>query len=307
MLSKRVAKTCGQIKALEIQGARKIAKAAVQSMAQQADDSDAETKDALMSDLLVAADELAKTRPTEPMLQNSLRFLFAELQKEKPKTAAALKKAVKREEKELLVKFEKNASLIADYGAREIPEGASVLIHCHSNTVMGALKKAQELGKNPKVICTETRPRFQGRLSAKELSEAGLDVTMIVDSGAKYAMKEFDVDVVLVGGDAVSSTGDLINKIGTSQIASCAYEQNIKMFSCIELYKFDPLTMWGKVTEIEERDPSEIADQKKFKGVRIWNPAFDRTPAKYLTGYITEKGIVSPQGLLNLAIREFKL
>ena len=303
MLSRKVEKACSEIRALKIQGARKVAQAAVEAMALQAQESDARTVDELRSDLLVAADALAKARPTEPMLQNSIRFLFAEMMKAKPKTADAARKAVVAEEKSLLKKFEENAQRIAEYGAKEIPNGANVLVHCHSSTLVGALKRAQELGKAPKVTCTETRPRFQGVISAKELAEAGLDVTLVVDSAVKTVM--YKTDMVLVGADSVTSTGDLINKIGTAGIATIARESDVRLYSCAELYKFDPLTVWGRMTEIEEREPAEVADPKKLKGVKIRNFAFDRTDAKYITGYITEKGVLPPQGFVSLAMREF--
>ena len=305
MLSKRVDEVCSEIRSLEIQGARRIALAAVKAIVMQAEDSDARTVEELRSDLLVAADALAKTRPTEPMLRNSLRFLFAELERRKPKTVGEARKALLAEERVILKKFEENTERIADYGGMEIPDDATVLIHCHSNTLMGVLKRAHEMGKTVRVYCTETRPLFQGRISAKELSEAGLDVTLIVDSAVKAVMHR--MDLVLVGADSITSTGDLINKIGTAGIAVIAKESGVGFYSCAELYKFDPLTMFGRITEIEERDPAEIADPKEFKGVKIKNYAFDKTDAKYISGYITEKGILSSQGFVSLAMREFGL
>lgn len=305
MLSRKVEKICSEIKALKIQGARRIAQAALEAMALQARESDAKGMGEFRSDLLVAADALAGARPTEPMLQNSIRFLFAELERRKPKDVGEARKAIAEEEKILLKKFEENAEKIAEFGAKEIPEDSTILIHCHSHTLMGILRRTQEMGKNPKVVCTETRPLYQGRISAKELAEAGVDVTLVVDSAVKTAM--YKTDVVLVGADSITSTGDLINKVGTAGIATIAKESDVRFFSCAELYKFDPLTIWGKVTEMEERGPEEIADPKKLKGVKIRNFAFDRTDAKYISGYITEKGVVTPQGFVAMAMREFEL
>ncbi len=305
MLSRKVEKTCGEIKSLKIQGARKVAQAAVEAMALQAKESDAKSLEAFRSDLLVAADALANARPTEPMLQNSLRFLFAEMQKRKPKGVGEARKAIADEEKILLKKFEENAGKIAEFGAKELPIDARILIHCHSHTLMGILKRAQEMGKAPKVTCTETRPLYQGRISAKELAGAGVDVTLVVDSAAKSMMGK--TDLVLVGADSITSTGDLVNKIGTAGIATIAKESDVRFFSCAELYKFDPLTIWGRMTEMEERDAQEIADPKEMKGVKILNYAFDRTDAKYITGYITEKGVVTPQGFVAMAMKEFGL
>ena len=305
MLSKGVEKICRDIKALRIQGARNVAQSAIKAMALQARESDAESVEELKSDLLVAADELARARPTEPMLQNSLRFLFVEMGKYKRKDVHELKEILAHEEKVLLNRFSANASKIADFGAQEIPKNATILTHCHSSTVTGAIKRAYDLGKNPSVICLETRPRFQGRITAEELGRHGIETTLFVDSAVASVMRE--ATMVLVGADSVLSRGDLINKIGTLAVAQVAYDSDVPFLCCAELSKFDPLTIFGRVTEIEERDPKEVADPKKFKRVKVRNPAFDRTPAKYISAYITEKGVVSPHAIATIAMGEFSL
>ena len=305
MLSKGVEKICRDIKALRIQGARNVAQSAIKGIALQARESDAETVEELKSDLLVAADELARARPTEPMLQNSLRFLFVEMGKYKKREVGELKAILAHEERVLLGRFAANAAKIADFGAQEIPKNATVLTHCHSSTVTGAIKRAYDLGKNPSAICLETRPRFQGRITAEELGRHGIETTLFVDSAVASVMK--DATMVLVGADSVLSRGDLINKIGTSTVAQTAYGMDVPVLCCAELYKFDPLTLFGRVTEIEERDPKEVADAKKFKRVNVRNPAFDRTPAKYISAYITEKGVVSPHAIATIAMGEFSL
>lgn len=305
MLSPKVGAICADISALRIQGARKIAEAAVKAMALQAEESDAATVPALKSDLLVAADELARARPTEPMLQNSLRFFFAELERRKPKTVSAARAAVNGKEKALLKRFHDNAEKIAEFGAKLIPDNGVLLTHCHSHTVVGAIRRAQETGKSPAVFCTETRPRYQGVITARELASSGVDVTLVIDSAAKTVLRK--ADIVLVGADSVTATGDLVNKIGTAGIATMALETDVPFYSCAELYKFDPLTVFGKATELEVRDPGEIADPYLLKGVRIQNYAFDKTDAKCISGYVTEKGVVSPHGLPGLALAEFGL
>jgi ribose 1,5-bisphosphate isomerase len=161
------------------------------------------------------------------------------------------------------------------------------------------------LGRSPSAICLETRPRFQGRITAKELSEHGIPTTMVVDSAVESVIRE--ATMALVGADSVLSTGDLINKIGTATVAQVAYDAEVPFLCCAELYKFDPLTLFGRVTQIEQRDPKEVADPKEFSKVAIRNPAFDRTPAKHISAYVTEKGVVSPQSLLAIAMGEFSL
>ncbi len=305
MLSANVEKICREIKSLKVQGARNVAQAAIRAMALQAEESDANTIPELKSDMLVAADALARARPTEPMLRNSLRFLFVEMGKYKAKDLKELKAILRQEEKALLNRLNSNSAKIAEFGANEIPKNAVILTHCHSSTVIGVLKRAFDLGKNPSAICLEARPKFQGRITAKELSGIGIPTTLVVDSAVGSVIRE--ATMVLVGADSVLSTGDLINKIGTATVAQIAYDADVPFLCCAELYKFDPLTLFGRITEIEEREPKEVADPKEFPKVKIRNPAFDRTSAKHISAYVTEKGVVSPQSLLVMAMEEFSL
>jgi len=312
VLEREVEQTISDIRALRVQGARNVARAAMRAMAAQARASRARSAGALLAELVEAADALAGARPTEPMmrnaLQDSLRYFFSRVRKgrrgRKPGPAE-----LRREVLRIVTSFEREMArsqeAIAEFGAREIPRGATVLTHCHSSTVTAILKRAQELGRGISAICCETRPLYQGHIAALELSSAGIPTTLIVDSAARAFMR--DADLVLVGADAITSTGELVNKIGTSMVALIAYEDGIRFYSAAELYKFDPLTLWGRVEPIEERDASEVADVKELPRVKIRNPAFDITPAKHITAYITEHGLVSPGSVLALASRYFGL
>jgi ribose 1,5-bisphosphate isomerase len=281
----------------------------MRAMVSAAQDSKAKDAKALLSELSRAADALEASRPTEPMMRNSLnealRYFFAKLLKNKKTTVSELKAAVVAEGLDFEKEFSQSQESIAELGAKEIPKGATVLTHCHSSTVTAILKKAHKMGKGISAICCETRPLYQGRITAKELSSAGIPTTLIVDSASRTFMR--DADLVLVGADAITSSGELVNKIGTSMVAFLAYEEEIKFYSAAELYKFDPLTLWGKVEPIEERNPAEIANPKDFPRVKIRNPAFDLTPAKHITAYITEHGVVAPGSLFALATRHFDL
>jgi len=151
------------------------------------------------------------------------------------------------------------------------------------------------------VVCCETRPRWQGRITAEELANAGMDVTLTVDMGVNKFMKK--ADMVIVGADAVTAMGDLINKVGTSALARLARMNDVSFYSAAELYKYDPLTIYGAREAIEERDPKEVWE-KPPKGVKISNPAFDATAARYINGYITEMGVVPPQALWTVAMKK---
>ncbi|MCX6776543.1 MAG: S-methyl-5-thioribose-1-phosphate isomerase [Candidatus Micrarchaeota archaeon] len=288
------------IKKLRIQGAKNIAKAAIGAMGLIARKSKAKSRDEFIDELLVAADELASTRPTEPMLRNALRALFADIKKSTA-DVEELRRLVERNEVEYFRKVKENEEKIAEYGGREFSHSSVILTHCHSSSVVAILKRANELSNGISVICTETRPKLQGLITAKQLSSAGLKVTLIVDSAVSHFIR--GVDSVVVGADAITGKGDLVNKVGTAGIAVIAHENGVNMYSAAETFKFDPLTLWGGIEEIEERSPEEVINPNKLKGVKIRNPAFDVTPARYLTAYITEMGVIPPQSLLNVVLR----
>jgi ribose 1,5-bisphosphate isomerase len=132
--------------------------------------------------------------------------------------------------------------------------------------------------------------------------EAGIDTTMIVDSAARHYMKE--IDFVVVGGDAITSEGNVINKIGTSQVALAAGEARVPFYVVSTLLKFDPVTIHGEYEAIEERETAEIWDAPP-ENLKIRNPAFDVTRRDYIHGIITEEGIISPHSILEAVHRHY--
>lgn len=303
MVSPRVRKICSDIRSMRIQGAREIAKAAIEALDVQAAASKARSVKAMQRELDAAARMLAAARPTEPMLRNSLnnalRYLSSRIIRGHVRTPHELRLLVSKERAEYMRSIAEAMRRIAEYGAAEIPARSTVLTHCHSHTVTEVLKLAHAK-KRISVICTETRPRYQGLLTAAELAKAGVPVTLIVDSAARHFMD--GVRTVLVGADAITSSGELVNKIGTSLIALAAAEENANFFSCAETFKFDPLTLWGRVEPIEERKAGEIL-RSRMRGVAVRNPAFDVTPARYITAYITEIGVIPPASLTAVLMR----
>ena len=298
---------CADIKALKIQGARNIAIAAVRALVITSSASNAKSPKQFYGELIESAELLASTRPTEPMLRNSIRLVFANLERKIAGGASvpALKKAVKEEYDNYLINVQKGIGAIAHYGSSIVPKGGKVLVHCHSSSVVGILKSAFDNGNLGSVICTETRPKYQGRITARELSEYGIDTTLIVDSAAGVFIPQ--VDMVLVGADAVSATGDLVNKIGTRGIAQIAFDCGVPFYSAAEIYKFEPVTVWGRQIEIEERDTEEVISRWELPKAKVRNLAFDQTPAKYVKAFITEKGVFPPYAMFSVAGQEFKI
>ena len=290
------------IKELKIQGARNVARAALEALTLEIAESKEKDKEKMLSDILVAIDNFSSLRATEPMLENLLKMMLKKIENAKDTSEIRMlwKKNVEIFKEKMASNFEK----IVGYGANLIKDGSTILTHCHSSTVEGIIKRASEI-KDISVFCTETRPLFQGRITAKNLSRAGVDVTMIVDSAVGYFIK--DIDIVLVGADVVTSRGTLINKIGTSTIAMLAYENKVPFYSACELWKFDQSTRWGIERKIEERTISELLkdlrgkEKKEFEKIKILNPSFDATDDRYINGYITEEGVISPQDIARIA------
>ncbi|MFH1307198.1 MAG: S-methyl-5-thioribose-1-phosphate isomerase [Candidatus Micrarchaeota archaeon] len=310
------------IRSIRIQGARRIARAALEALVSTAQKSKAKTKNELYQQLLSAAKTLESTRPTEPMMRNSLedslRFILAWTRTRPSKDVKDMKSALLSHHSSFIDKMHESINKIAKFGSAEIPHGANILIHCHSTTIIKILQKAYDEGKNPHVTCLETRPLYQGRLSARELSEYGLEVNLTVDSASGSLISK--MDLVLVGADAITAEGDLINKIGTFTLAQLAHTHSIRFLCAAEIYKYDPLTRFGRAGPIEERGVSEVwgsglyAKEKAGKNsisipkkLKVLNPAFDRTPANFISAYITEEGLIPPAQLAILAEKKLEI
>ena len=302
-MHKDLLKTIRDIKSLKIQGARNVAKASLNALIAETQNSKPKTPKELQKNLYSAASVLAKSRPTEPMMRNLLEeakhFLKNQL-KEKP-DVAQMKKQFISHEKSILARIKKDKEKLAEYGAKHIPKNALIITHCHSSTATSILIKAKKMKKKFSVIACETRPRYQGRKTVKELAQAGIDVTLVVDGAANLFMKK--ADMVLVGADSITARGDLINKVGTSMIAHIAKMHDVSFYSAAEVLKFSPFTIYGEREKIEERNPNEVWKTPPKK-VKIRNPAFDVTPSNYISGFVTELGIIPPQSVLRLATQK---
>jgi ribose 1,5-bisphosphate isomerase len=197
--------------------------------------------------------------------------------------------------------LEESKEKIAEIGAKRIKNNSVILTHCHSSTVTSLLRKAKKDGKTFEVICTETRPLFQGRITAEEMLDSGVKTTFIVDSAARFFMN--NVDLAIVGADAITSEGNVVNKIGTSMIALAAHEARTPFYVVSELLKFDPATVYGDYEKIEERSAGEIWTNPP-KTLIIRNPAFDVTRRDFIHGIVCEEGIVSPHSIAEVVRRK---
>jgi ribose 1,5-bisphosphate isomerase len=301
-LTKSIRETAEKIRKLEVQGARNVAIATINAIEASAKQTRATSKKAFLEELSKAKQELFASRETEPLMRNAVRWIISQVEANREKQPKKLTALVSSSVRQFLKELEVSKEMIAETGAKRIRNNSVVFTHCHSSTVTHLLKRAKQQGKKFEVICTETRPICQGRTTAREMLEIGIDVTMIVDSAARYFMNE--ADLVIVGADAITSEGNVINKIGTSMIALVAHEARTPLYVVSELLKFDPATIYGDYEKIEERSPSEVW-QDAPEGLVIRNPAFDVTRRDYIHGIICEEGIVSPHSAMEVVRRRY--
>jgi ribose 1,5-bisphosphate isomerase len=296
-MSETIHVTAEKIRKLQVQGARNVAIAAVKAIQTQAQQTKAKNKTQFLDELKKAQSIFYESRETEPLMRNAIRWLITQAQAANTEKVDALSKNVDGNASQFLKDLEATRERTAEIGAKRIRDGSVVFTHCHSSTVTRLLAKAKEDGRNFKVICTETRPAFQGRITAKELVDLGIETTFIVDSAARSFMG--NVDLVIVGADAITSEGNVVNKIGSSGIAVLAHEARVPFYVVSELLKFDPETLQGECEKIEQRSPAEIWSEAPAK-LTVHNPAFDVTPNRYIHGIICEEGIIAPQAIVEV-------
>ncbi|CAM3956573.1 S-methyl-5-thioribose-1-phosphate isomerase [Mesobacillus zeae] len=290
---------------LKVRGAPAIGIAAAYGVYLGTKKSEADAYESLYADFKKAKEYLASSRPTAVNLFWALDRMDARFKKEEGKTAGEVKLALKEEAELIRAEDEKVCESIGQYALSLLEPGWGILTHCNAGTIATAkygtalapIYLGQEKGYDFKVFADETRPLLQGaRLTAWELQEAGVDVTLICDNMASIVMKEGKVQAVLVGCDRVAANGDTANKIGTSGVAILAKHYGVPFYVCAPLSTVDLKCKTGEDIHIELRPSEEITTQwyeKPMgpKDVKTYNPAFDVTDHKLIAGIVTENGI----------------
>ena len=259
------------IRNMKIRGAKAIAIAglkALRSMAQ---------KNGFGKEFNNVAKKLVSIRPTAVALYNAVEKIKRE------KSLEAIDK--------MIYYFENIGDVIGTVNYELIRNGYTLLTHCHSGTVVDLLKTAKRKGRRFNVFVTETRPRWQGRITAEVLVKADIPVIYIVDSAAGFYIE--DIDMMLFGCDAIRKEG-VVNKIGTYMLAVLAKEHKIPVYFAGGLMKLDK----RKKLIIEERSPSEVMRKRETKKFDIRNPSFDITPWPLIKAILTEKGSLKPRQIL---------
>lgn len=280
------------IKNLHIQGAENIAREGVRSLLLVLKESHAVTKEAVLAELYHARDQLIATRPTEPCLRNALSYVFHNIYSYDEHHS--LFQTLTQRINEVILFFNTSQNKIAQFGAAKIRHGTIVYTHCHSSTVVAILLAAKKQGKKFIVHNTETRPCFQGRKTASEVSAAGIPVKHFVDSAAGIAMK--DAHLALFGSDALTSYA-VYNKVGSGIFAELLHARKIPLYICSNAWKFDAHASKRHKEVVEMRSPKEIwADAPR--GVIVEDPAFEAIIMPDIKAFITEFGVQSPSVFL---------
>ncbi|MGC2370887.1 MAG: S-methyl-5-thioribose-1-phosphate isomerase [Candidatus Sulfotelmatobacter sp.] len=311
------------IRTMIVRGAPAIGVAAAMGIALGARGSKAETVGDLKRDLDQICDNMGKTRPTAVNLFWAIRRMQEKFERLRIRPIAQIKQELVEEAKRMHAEDIAANQAMGRHGATLMPSEGGVLTHCNAGalatagygTALGVIRAAVEQGKKIHVYADETRPFLQGsRLTAWELMKDGIPTTVISDNMAGSMMRQGKIGAIVVGADRIAANGDVANKIGTYSVAVLAKENGIPFYVAAPISTVDLACATGDSIPIEQRNAKEVTHiagkQMTPDGVSIENPAFDVTPAKYVTAIITEKGIAREpyaQSLPRLAGSEVKV
>ncbi len=296
------------IKELWVRGAPAIGITAAMGVALGAQAVKAMEFDAFRKAVWAIADHLAATRPTAVNLFWAIDRMKRRLDALQAEPIPTIKQKLIVESQAVLDEDIAMNKAMGKHGAAVIGDGQTILTHCNAGalatggygTALGVVRAAWEAGKKIRVVADETRPVLQGaRLTAWELMQDGIPVTLITDNMAGALMQQGRIHVCVVGADRITANGDVANKIGTYSVAVLAHAHGIPFYVAAPSSTIDLSMASGEQIPIEQRDPREVTHVRGKEsiapdGVEVFNPAFDVTPARLITGIITEKGIFKP-------------
>lgn len=299
------------IRTLKVRGAPAIGVTAAMGVALGAQTITATVYPTFLQAVLKICDELAGTRPTAVNLFWAIERMKRKLESLRTQPVASIKQALILESQAILEEDIALCKTMGRHGAELIRDGETVLTHCNAGslatagygTALGVIRAAYEQGKKINVIADETRPVLQGaRLTAWELMQDQIPVTLITDNMAGSLMRQGKIHLCVVGADRIAANGDVANKIGTYSVAVLAKAHNIPFYVAAPYSTIDLNARSGDEIPIEQRNPSEVttihgSHPVAPKDVSVYNPAFDVTPAELITGIITERGIFKPQNI----------
>lgn len=295
------------IRTLKIRGAPALGVAAAYGIVLATQHLHTETFQELSDAIDRSASQIAHTRPTARNLFWALERMRSVCRLNKQESVIQIHQrlldealAIHREDREM-------CAAIGMHGAEVVPDPAVILTHCNTGalatggegTAQSIITAAFEQGKKISVYVDETRPLLQGaRLTTWELQKKGIPVTLITDNTAAFVMARKKIDLVVVGADRIAANGDVVNKVGTYNVAIIAKEHGVPFYVAAPTSTIDPGTEHGGLIPIEERDPIEVTEgfgrRTAPEGTNVYSPAFDVTPYPLITAIVTERGILRP-------------
>lgn len=298
----------GAIRELRVRGAPAIGVTAAMGIALGANSLQSKHVDVFSKEVHEICDVLAATRPTAVNLFWAIERMKRVLAENRQLPVEAIKRRLVDESQRILDEDIAMNKTMGRHGAALVQDGQTILTHCNAGalatagygTALGVVRAAWEQGKKIKVLADETRPVLQGaRLTAWELMQDGIPVTLITDNMAGALMRQGLVHLCVVGADRIAANGDVANKIGTYSVAVLAKAHGIPFYVAAPYSTIDLHTPSGEYIPIEQRQPGEVTSicgkaAVAPAGVPVLNPAFDVTPAAYITAIITERGVVKP-------------
>jgi methylthioribose-1-phosphate isomerase len=295
------------IEKMVIRGAPAIGVAAAMGLAMGAAAVKGGSYEAFLIEFRQMGEELVRARPTAVNLRWAVERMTRLVESMTGRSIEEIQRALREESQKILIEDIETNRKMGAHGQDLIPDGATILTHCNAGslatggygTALGVIRAAHEKGKKINVIADETRPWLQGlRLTSFELMEEGIPVQVIADSAAGFLMRRKRIQLVITGADRIAANGDVANKIGTYQIAVLAKTNGIPFYVAAPLSTIDPDIEHGDLIPVEERSSEEICRVGNLeigpKGLCALNPAFDITPAEYVSAIITERGILRP-------------
>jgi methylthioribose-1-phosphate isomerase len=304
VVCKTPAQVISAIRNMVIRGAPAIGVAAAMGLALGAHRIKSQNRSVFERRFRQICEQMSRARPTASNLFWAIESMQKIVTDNPQGSVEELKQLIRKKADEILAEDQAINQAIGHHGQVVVPDGATVLTHCNAGalatagygTALGVVRAAWEAGKNIQVLADETRPFLQGsRLTAWELQQDNIPVTLITDNMAGYLMSQGRVQLIVVGADRVAANGDVANKIGTYSVAVLAKENKVPFYVAAPLSTVDLSVATGKDIPIEERDPKEVTHSMGRAiappGVSAWNPAFDVTPNRLIHGIITEKGI----------------
>ena len=294
-----IEKTYRDIKSIKIQGATNVAYALANALKKYSDKVKAGGPREYIWEMEKAGYYLATARDTEPMADNVVEFLIYHLKQNSDLSLLDMKKYFKKLIEQFFVFSKEVEHRIEQNGIKLIKNKDNILTHCHASTVIKILVFAKSHGRKFKVFSTETRPLFQGRKTAQDLIKKHIKDTMLVDSSAMSVIAgqtNVKIDKIILGCDAISADGGCVNKVGSFGLALAAKSRKIPLYIATPALKINEDAKNLSAIKIEKRPAGEVWP-KAPRNLQIYNFAFDKIPANYITGYITELGILKPRQL----------